>query len=383
MQGSLLLFPKAVSSTDEGSQPFDGRIGKLRLLGLALMISASPLSSEIVQLSISFPFSRAPAKDPFEFDERESEKKRAPVAYPILRSHILTHTTCSLIAVTGRARTEDEGWDIDSTAEECRHFTTLGLIARIAQCLLSELMPTASDINDWKRKMKSVLDHMMTQKAVSDDEFDNEWILSCLTLLRTFVHDVEGCDAAKTQELDSLAQSTVQTIELGKTRAIEFLRDTSVIQQILIPNIFVDCQIDERVQSTPNAILKSLMALFHIHNLSSLIKSPLVGEVLKSWFKDATESSETHLETPGHKLPGITWPQSPIAYNHDTDANQSDVLVPLLGCCGLELEKSSESICRIVGLPKSYTDLYAELVALSPDCEQVALCLVCGEVRSN
>jgi hypothetical protein len=35
---------------------------------------------------------------------------------------------------------------------------------------------------------------------------------------------------------------------------------------------------------------------------------------------------------------------------------------------------------RVPALPTSYTDLYAELVALLPDCEQIAVCLVCGEV---
>jgi hypothetical protein len=35
---------------------------------------------------------------------------------------------------------------------------------------------------------------------------------------------------------------------------------------------------------------------------------------------------------------------------------------------------------RVLVLPTSYTDLYAELGTLLPDCEQTAVCLICGEV---
>lgn len=35
---------------------------------------------------------------------------------------------------------------------------------------------------------------------------------------------------------------------------------------------------------------------------------------------------------------------------------------------------------RLLKLPTSYTDLYAELTRLCPDCEQIALCFICGEV---
>jgi hypothetical protein len=55
--------------------------------------------------------------------------------------------------------------------------------------------------------------------------------------------------------------------------------------------------------------------------------------------------------------------------------------VPLLGGSCLELTSSKTGVHpRISVIPTSYTDLYAELSCLMPDCEQTALCLVCGEV---
>ena len=110
LDGNLLLLPKPKPSVDDGFQPFDGQLGKLGYLGLALMVATSPVSMEVVQLCMPFPSSSEP-EDPFNFEsfERHNEKssirKRAPVAYPILCGHVLTHTTGTLLAVTGRART--------------------------------------------------------------------------------------------------------------------------------------------------------------------------------------------------------------------------------------------------------------------------------------
>lgn len=96
--GDLLLLPEANPSVDDGFQPFDGRLGKLRYLALALMVATSPVSKEVAQLCMSFPEAEL---DPFDFDlDEKSSIKRAPVAYPILCSHVLTHTTGALIAGT-------------------------------------------------------------------------------------------------------------------------------------------------------------------------------------------------------------------------------------------------------------------------------------------
>ena len=101
LDGDLLLLPEPNPSVDDGFQPFDGRMGKLRYLGLALMVATSPIAKEVVQLCMSFPVQVAPT-DPFDFDEDvKSTIKRAPVAYPILCGHVLSHTTAALIAVTG------------------------------------------------------------------------------------------------------------------------------------------------------------------------------------------------------------------------------------------------------------------------------------------
>jgi hypothetical protein len=389
LQGNLLLFPKALSSVDGGSQPFDGRLGKLRYLGLALMVACIPIPFEIIQLCMSFPSSQPSLKDPFDFDEhlKESERARAPLVYPILGGHILTHTTGCLIAVVGRARAEEQSWDVDSVADECKHFVTLGLLARTSQYLLSQLTPS-SNIYDWKKKIEPVIRNIMSQNTINDEGYGNEWFITCLALLHAFVAKPENQGTAKSPASDpslsnvdmNISKSIIHAIETAKVHAVSFLRDISVIEQILIPNIFSGRHFEFELKDEPNTTLAAFMALFQIENISSAMESPLVKELLKSWFKEATESSPTHLDMP-RAFPGITWPQTPVVYHSDEFDNDPSTLVPLLGCCDLS-KQESESLCRISGLPSSYTDLYAELVNICPDCEQIALCLVCGEVSS-
>ena len=380
--GNLLLFPAAVSSVDGGSQPFNGRLGRMRYLSLALMVACSPLAPEIVQLCMSFPFSPT-TRDPFDFDEhmKESENQRAPIVYPILRGHILTHVTCCLIAVVGRARTFEEGWDVKSTAGQCKQFITLGLIARVAQCLLSDLMPSAN-ILDWRKNIKFVLEKMMSQKSTSDNTFENEWFQLCCAVLHTFIRktrDAVGAPEIFDTNTDdtNMSKDIMHAIESTKQPAIEFLRDVSLIYQLIIPNIFAELHFDEPSAelNEPIATIESFMTLLGINLIAAEISSPLVSEMLQFWFQEATETS-SHLETPG-VFTKTTWPQTPVAYQYTEDPNHSK-LTPLLGCC--DLKNDVDSPYCISGLPSQYTDLYADLVLLCPDCEQIALCLVCGEV---
>ena len=61
---------------------------------------------------------------------------------------------------------------------------------------------------------------------------------------------------------------------------------------------------------------------------------------------------------------------------------QSKKCVSLLGGFSPDLLRNTKlnQSPRVSVIPTSYTDLYAELASLMPDCEQTAVCLVCGEV---
>mmetsp|Transcript_544 Transcript_544/g.1585 ORF Transcript_544/g.1585 Transcript_544/m.1585 type:complete len:210 (+) Transcript_544:244-873(+) len=60
-------------------------------------------------------------------------------------------------------------------------------------------------------------------------------------------------------------------------------------------------------------------------------------------------------------------------------AYSSRKIIPLLGGYSTGSARASTRP-RVAGMPVAYTDLYAELGTLMPECEQTAVCLVCGEV---
>jgi Proteolysis_6 C-terminal len=54
--------------------------------------------------------------------------------------------------------------------------------------------------------------------------------------------------------------------------------------------------------------------------------------------------------------------------------------VPLLGGYAIQETRRDHSSLTIPMIPTSYTDLYAELGTILPDCEQTAVCLICGQI---
>jgi hypothetical protein len=228
-----------------------------------------------------------------------------------------------------------------------------------------------------------MIPQMMSQKILNDNDDDNEWIFLCLTLLQALLIETGGqtTQAPDPSVLEiNRANNVLEAIESAKLHAIEFLRDLAVIVQILIPNIFATHEICELKagQDNPIMILKSFMAIFQFESIPTLLQSPLVHDVLKSWYQEATESNPKQIETP-KTFQGVTWPQTPVASCNSGDDENSSLLVPFLGYCDA-VKVDTAPLCQLSYLPKSYTDLYAELVTLCPDCDQIALCLVCGEV---
>jgi hypothetical protein len=226
--------------------------------------------------------------------------------------------------------------------------------------------------------MQSTLQKMMSQKSTACNNAEDEWILSCLLILQALLGRAEEFGPIADSQKNE-AKDIFQAIESAKLQALEFLREVSVIVQMLIPNIFAMSQVcvssaEPKEDSTPT--LQSFMILFGIESLTSIVRSSLLKEILASWFREATETSSNHVDSV-KIFQEVTWPQAPSTCSNIE--HSYTVLAPLL--CGSDM-LDPDSLCRISCLPRSYTDLYAELVSLCPDCEQIALCLICGEVRS-
>lgn len=204
----LLLLPEANSAND-GHQPFAGRLGKLRYLSLSLMDAMSPIAKEVTQLCMLFP---ALESDPFDFDvDENASAKLAPVAYPILCGHILTHTTAVLLAVSGHTRVKEGKHRIDS---DCCNFMFFGLIARVCQVLLARLKHQFAVDPSWEQRMCSTIEQSMLQQVEGGRSDRQEWTEFCAMILlmllspaksvqrkvKTTVNHTQGCTITTTHQ---------------------------------------------------------------------------------------------------------------------------------------------------------------------------------------
>lgn len=99
---TIMCRPNALQ--DDGSQPFNERLGKRRYFGLAVMAAAGAVVAHLVQLSLVFPviLSADPPRKPY----------RAPIAYPILYGHILTHVVAAVCASAGRVPARSDSLEV-------------------------------------------------------------------------------------------------------------------------------------------------------------------------------------------------------------------------------------------------------------------------------
>ena len=384
LNGQLLLFPEA-NSADSGYQPFAGRLGKLRHLSLSLMVATSPIAKEVIHLCMSFP---APESDPFDFDVAENASaKRAPVAYPILCGHILTHTTAVLLAVSGRARVEEGKRKIDS---DCRNFMFIGLLARVCQVLLARLKQKFIDDPSWEQRVCSTIEQSMLQQVEGGRSDRQEWTAFCATILFMLLSPAKSVQRKVTNNSqphsishdnnDTSLSHILDAIESAEIAAIAFLRDLSFICQILIPNIVFGMHptVQENNQNTDStSILKHFLSLFQLDCQTKILDSYLLQDLLKHWYSQSTNMDANQLECP-RAYRGSTWPSE----LHGISIKIPSSSLPLLGMGNYHsIDANREkNHPHILHLPKAYTDLYAELSEMRPNCEHIAVCLVCGQV---
>jgi len=94
---------------------------------------------------------------------------------------------------------------------------------------------------------------------------------------------------------------------------------------------------------------------------------------------EATSMQIETIRTPSNETPPVELLRQEAPPNLVTF--RSKKTVPLLGGVTAESPVGKSNFRpRVSVIPTSYTDLYAELGVLLPDCEQTAVCLVCGEV---
>jgi len=453
---NLILLPDGSRVSGDGTQYFDGRIGKLRYLGLAIMVATSAVSREIVQLALAFPTEDSEGDGIIATSTslmEEEKTLRAPIVYPILNGHILSHVVAAMCATCGRTRARndfDRGSEsfydnssqsaVVSVLSDCENFIKLGFMARTLQVLLgiysSGIADEANERKFQERLCSKVKQSLGRLSGMNGDS----WEKDCLLLMQTSLSlDSYGSVPSSFSPIDRAEADACfdEACAAARIAAMSFLSDVGLILQVVCPGastMIVKCSEGDDT-SYAEGILGDLMTCLRVENISDMIRSPLVKKVLRCWYKQSRptdmlgsnvvqensfEATIPHLAKStldcDRTYPTLDWPQGAVPA-HDISVNNSSASphpssqttlaepstlltnrpvprptgiginstikskkVPLFGGrCPFPSDEGTQ--CRRIRmLPKSYTDLYAELGALCPDSEQTAICLVCGMV---
>jgi hypothetical protein len=303
--GKLIVIPQPNATEDDGFQPFNGRLGRLRYFGLAVMATAGAVAADLVQLVIGFPLHSARVTPP--------EPYRAPIVYPILFGNVLTHVVAAICASGGRARARSDSLDIvwpipfcsrgsfisnntnapkktDSVVDDSEGFIKLGLLARVLQVLLGKIGLPDSDPEG------SILETVQIMRGVAKDiSAISTWTMHCLSLLEMALSKHQQPDLVhNTSQLnESIAKRIQEGCFLAAQAACSFLADIGIILQLLVPGImsrYIDLEnVEDRVQDNEDtyATLAELHALFRLEPLSEILESDAIREVVSNWYETA------------------------------------------------------------------------------------------------
>ena len=473
--GQLVLMSHPNPDVDDGSQPFNGRLGKLRYLGLAVMAAAGPVAADLIQLALTFPImTDTKPRGHSEFHKPE----RAPIAYPLLLGNVLSHVVAAMCATCGRGRARSDslelawpapfsqrgsffasdpsfpGKDVDSVIQDCEGFIKLGLLARILQVLLARMKAPTRGFYD----PSAVVANLATFRAelALKQDADSKWTKTCIRLVELALSNrsQSAPPSPKTINEGSKLETFSEAAKAALEASCDYLCYAGAILQILVPGVLViyestpDPVSSLKQESGPMEAFERLRFFLKLEQVDEMLTSPLTQDIIANWYDDATRigraaasegkndsSTQQALRSRLNKTQGFRdgdWPsagstdpleaktsfrgkesgdksdheqlhasssmqieglQSPLPSVVSSPIGSSPLgtpraplvtfsskkTVPLLGGFVPDLVESPPRP-RVAVMPTSYTDLYAELGNLMPDCEQTAVCLVCGEV---
>lgn len=477
--GRLVIMPLPSTREDSGSWPFDGRIGKLRYFALTVMAASGAVAADLIQIVLSFPLLRSDV-DACGMDVDGPE--RAPIAYPILLGHVLTHVVAAMCATCGRARARNDSLEVvwpvpfsaqgsfistngsdhstDSVVKDCEGFIRLGLLARILQTLLGRLHLVSSNSDQPEEMVQDLNDACSSCDHLPI--LESNWMKFCVRLLKTAIpqpqQGISHVDKLRLRSNSSISVKDLQeACNLASAAATSFLADAITIYQILVPGAVSKFNLDSDEHSPdPDGdefsvyhIYEKVSGFLGLEPLEEMMESSLTQQIVAEWYLTACRHIKSAFQgtnlgnnlqhrlyrTQGFRV--YDWPStgaldpsddmnfrigmgkkerkkvfdsdqpsqddmslasmqvenvvSPPVQSSTTDilrARASPLLsflskncVPLIGGYSVETSQiNTVARPRVMSIPISYTDLYAELCTLMPDCEQTAVCLICGEV---
>jgi hypothetical protein len=317
--GKMVVMPRPSASDDNGAQPFNGRLGRLRYLGLAVMAAAGPLAADLIQLVLSFPLG---SSDSDSFTTR-AQPSRAPIVYPILFGNVLTHVVAAICASNGRARALSDSlelvWpvpfsrngsfvpssessipmNVDSVVEDSEGFLKLGLLARMLQVLLGKMdMQGLDNIAGLETELLVVksLHKLRFLGGLNTSTLESRWKLACITLLEMALakHSNHGDIPEQPHVEKAIFDRLNEGCSLAAAAACSYLADIGIILQVLLPGIMarysnpdVHTTSDPIHDDNSLATLEKLRKCFRIEPIGEMLDSDAIVEVVSNWYEDA------------------------------------------------------------------------------------------------
>jgi len=424
--GHVILMPPPSSTEDEGSQPFNGRLGRLRNFGLVAMAAAGAAGPDLVQLTFPFPVN--------EGSKSKTEKvARAPIAKPLLFGHVLTHTVTAFCASAGRAlapdswrqvlkgKMDDMPVDVDKArvdvvSEDCEGFMKLGLLARTVQVLCKELHITFLNA----APVVKILESAEFSDYQGASQMEQTWLKTCRMLLIVVIGNSQIGNVSKDGAgiVETVKGSFRKACLVAAGAAASFLADAGTIVQLLVPSIMARYEgdysdpaptidDDDDDQDASIRSLNMLQSLFRMESIEEMLKSELVVQVASNWFSEAcayakrepslrSEAGLPLLMSPSFR--SWDWPLASVCDYKSAEAFRKKQVVsgvitgsptppkktfPLLGGYNFDIQNEFIFRPRIKYLTHSYMDLYAQVGALKPDADRTAVCLICGKALDS
>ncbi len=390
--GRLLVLPTSFQGCDS-NEIFNGRIGRLRYFALCTMAATSPLSLEVVQLSFDLPTLDVP---------RDKEvKARAPIVYPLLCGHILTHVVAALCASCGQdllrssnspavksanmfnkyLSNQGDNRQTVNTLDDCISFIQLGYVARVLQVSLGFIQENFScselEWNKWEKEVSFTIKMMLASNTLPDQL--KGWDVTCCNLTLTALA-ANAANTPKQEKVDKPATDlkvdphiVLEAFTLAKEQGSKYLFSACLIFQVLFPKA---SSTFKKLDSSSNE--GDLLEALGI-SLDDFVSSTLVCQVVRHWYLTARPRLHMNelkkLLDCKRKFKTFDWPLE-VHHLELVDLERNSPLFQ-------GSFESTNDKPRITSLPHSYTDLYSEVGVLKPNCESVAVCLVCGEVRKK
>jgi hypothetical protein len=327
--GKLVVMPQPSASDDDGTQPFNGRLGRLRYFALAVMAAAGAVAADLVQLVLAFPVQSS--------SDSTSQPHRAPVVYPLLYGHVLTHVVAAICASAGRARARSDSleltWpipfssrgsfiasdgfglqkNVDSVVDDSEGFIKLGLLARILQVLLGKIdMLGLNNISGLDTEFVVLKTLNKLRASISRTaSVETSWTMNCISLLEMALSKYR--DSGEVPDTSHPEDAIVDRFQEGCLLAAEaacaFLSDIGVMLQLMIPGIMArypgaEVNADGEKQCTsPFETLEKLRSIFRLEPISEILESSAVCDIVSNWYETARGHAKA-TKLPSAKISG-------------------------------------------------------------------------------